>query len=414
MVTVSYAVTAEDDISGTDIHCPNITQDLQRYDCDQGTTGSLCMRSIPGQQVTELQRFLMSYYPSNTALAQTGKFLNATRSAVRQFQLDMRLITQSDVGGRVGALTRAKISVICREAGSAVPPQDQPIHYPGGGCIFNGFSVPNGGSVLGYAVSEGSADQCASMQVRICTQGTLSGSYSYASCTVRAEAPLPAVCTPLPEESRTVQCGPNQVGSITQRRTSSCTIATAAPTWSDWFTTTSTCITPVSHTEQPQPAPTYSWRVADWSQCTNSQQTRVVECVSNGGVVADAYCTAAMPSRTNSCTPSSVATDTDTYTLFVNPASGMSSRSVDISAYKVGACTATSASLVPYLEMDFGDGSLRSSAWTGGVISYNSSTGKCSIGARMFYAYQGPGTFMLRLIKKSSGLEAATKSATIY
>lgn len=58
-------------------------------------------------------------------------------------------------------------------------------------CAFNGQSIAHGGSVTGYqssSVAYGS--QCVSEQ-RICTNGTLSGTYQYSSCTVSP----PASCT---------------------------------------------------------------------------------------------------------------------------------------------------------------------------------------------------------------------------
>jgi peptidoglycan hydrolase-like protein with peptidoglycan-binding domain len=98
---------------GDALYCPKIAQDLQRYDCDTGVASPSCQRTVPDDQVSELQRFLMFYYPDNTTLAASGAFLNGTRNAVIQFQLDTGIITSSADGGRVGPLTRAKIAALC-------------------------------------------------------------------------------------------------------------------------------------------------------------------------------------------------------------------------------------------------------------------------------------------------------------
>lgn len=56
-------------------------------------------------------------------------------------------------------------------------------------CAWNGKSIASGSSVTAYKAA--SADQCVS-ETRSCTNGTLSGSYQYTSCTVTATTPSPA------------------------------------------------------------------------------------------------------------------------------------------------------------------------------------------------------------------------------
>jgi hypothetical protein len=53
-------------------------------------------------------------------------------------------------------------------------------------CTFNGNTIPSGNSVTAYQSSSVTAPAtCASVsQIRTCTNGTLSGSYTYSSCTV--------------------------------------------------------------------------------------------------------------------------------------------------------------------------------------------------------------------------------------
>lgn len=56
-------------------------------------------------------------------------------------------------------------------------------------CIFNGQTIPDGNSVTAYADSSVNAGSTCNPQTRTCSNGTLSGSYANASCTV-------AVCDP--------------------------------------------------------------------------------------------------------------------------------------------------------------------------------------------------------------------------
>jgi hypothetical protein len=56
-------------------------------------------------------------------------------------------------------------------------------------CLFNGQTIPSGGSVTAYQDASVSAGSTCTSQTRTCTNGTLSGSFANASCTV-------AVCDP--------------------------------------------------------------------------------------------------------------------------------------------------------------------------------------------------------------------------
>ena len=56
------------------------------------------------------------------------------------------------------------------------------------GCVFNGQSVANGQSVIAYqAATVPFGSSCVS-QTRVCTNGSLSGSYGFSACTVQAQA----------------------------------------------------------------------------------------------------------------------------------------------------------------------------------------------------------------------------------
>jgi hypothetical protein len=55
---------------------------------------------------------------------------------------------------------------------------------PPASCLFNGFSVPSGNTVTAYQASSVTSPATCQSQVRTCTNGTLSGSYAYSSCSV--------------------------------------------------------------------------------------------------------------------------------------------------------------------------------------------------------------------------------------
>ena len=55
-------------------------------------------------------------------------------------------------------------------------------------CVFNGQNIASGQSVNGYLASSVGYGQSCSSQNRVCTNGTLSGSYNYGSCSTAAAA----------------------------------------------------------------------------------------------------------------------------------------------------------------------------------------------------------------------------------
>jgi hypothetical protein len=83
-----------------------------------------------------------------------------------------------------GGATGTYPSCICINAG-AYTSSNNSCANPNS-CTFNGFSVPSGNSVTAYQSSSvTSPATCASVsQTRTCTNGALSGSYTYGSCTV--------------------------------------------------------------------------------------------------------------------------------------------------------------------------------------------------------------------------------------
>ncbi|OGG56266.1 hypothetical protein A2680_00600, partial [Candidatus Kaiserbacteria bacterium RIFCSPHIGHO2_01_FULL_55_37] len=99
-----------------------------------------------------------------------------------------------------------------------------------------GTTVTHGGYVTAYQTSSVAAGSSCVSQTRTCTNGQLSGTYTYSTCTSAA-----ATCTPLAAQTQIASCPTGQTGSITQTRTSSCTAGATSPTWSAWSNTANTC-----------------------------------------------------------------------------------------------------------------------------------------------------------------------------
>lgn len=91
-------------------------------------------------------------------------------------------------------------------------------------CTFNGTSVASGSSVTAYQSSSVAAgSQCVS-QSRTCTNGTLSGSYQYASCSVAGN-----ICTPNWSCTGWNQCPVSGSQSRACSDTNACGISTGKP-----------------------------------------------------------------------------------------------------------------------------------------------------------------------------------------
>jgi len=219
--------------SGAPTHCPTLARTLSR-----GTKGT---------DVTQLQTFLISH--SHLAAGNnTGFYGSLTEKAVQAFQKKHSLVssgTPASTGyGTVGAKTRAAIATQCKKAAIAPSyaqgsytqpdiPQSTIYFWQTGGwstcanssqsrtvscisstnttvsdsfctgtkpaatqsctsvtpsqsCTFNNQTVAHGASVAAYQTSSVPAGQVCASQQRTCTNGTLSGTYGYASCTASA------------------------------------------------------------------------------------------------------------------------------------------------------------------------------------------------------------------------------------
>jgi peptidoglycan hydrolase-like protein with peptidoglycan-binding domain len=112
-------------------------------------------------------------------------------------------------------------------------------------CTVGNTTLANGATQTFFSaqtVAYGSS--CTSVaQPRTCTNGTPSGSfaYQYANCVTAAPT-----CSPLLPQTQVVSCPSGQTGSITQTRTSSCPTGASTPVWSAWSDTANTCETPVA------------------------------------------------------------------------------------------------------------------------------------------------------------------------
>jgi len=154
--------------------------------------------------------------------------------------------TAACASGQTGSITQTRTSSCATDAASptwsAWTNSASSCVTPTASCTTPwGTTVTHGNYVtanLTSSVAYGS--QCVSEQ-RICTNGQLSGMYTYQTCT-----PAAATCTPLTTETRTAACPTGQTGSITQTRTSSCATGATSPTWSGWTNTVNTCTTPAA------------------------------------------------------------------------------------------------------------------------------------------------------------------------
>jgi len=71
-------------------------------------------------------------------------------------------------------------------------------------CQFNGASITSGSSVTAYQSSSvANGNSCVS-EVRSCTNGNLSGSYTFSVCTVAADTTAPTVTIVKPEENGSI------------------------------------------------------------------------------------------------------------------------------------------------------------------------------------------------------------------
>jgi PKD repeat protein len=96
--------------------CPNLTEDMWVGSCDQSLSDSDCERRTTGDQVSELQRFLMRHLNNPQGLWVSGYFGGRTRQYVQQFQREWDV----PATGYVGTLTRRAIAEACKGGDTTV------------------------------------------------------------------------------------------------------------------------------------------------------------------------------------------------------------------------------------------------------------------------------------------------------
>ncbi len=183
-------------VLGTATQCPNLTRDL-----------SYGMR---GSDVKQLQQFLIA---QNLLAAgnDTGYFGPATLAAVQTFQRQEKVVSPWAPGyGRVGPVTRAAIARVCAGGGYGSQP-----------CSFNNQPVLHTASVTAYQSSSVPHGQQCVSERRLCTNGSLSGSYQYANCS-QTTAATPA-CT-LAANPTSVQSGSSSTLTLASTNATSATI----------------------------------------------------------------------------------------------------------------------------------------------------------------------------------------------
>lgn len=157
-------------------YCAKLSLSLARGARDATTSG----------QITELQKFLAAYYHLASVDTVTGFFGPTTESNVLRFQKEKGL----SAIGVVGPLTRAAIASACvKTVTTTTPPSTittPPATSTGKSCTLNGTTVHDGATVTAYKSSSVDSGKSCTSEKRVCSNGILSGSYTYASCSVSA------------------------------------------------------------------------------------------------------------------------------------------------------------------------------------------------------------------------------------
>ncbi len=145
-------------------------------------------RGAKGADVVCLQNFLIAQ-GYLAAWNNTGFFGAATEAAVKKLQctrLGICAGTPATTGyGLVGARTRSILMPQVAERPPKPPPQERPQDLSlSGACRFNESIVQSGASVTAYQSPSVASGQTCVAQQRTCTNASLSGTYTYSTCTV--------------------------------------------------------------------------------------------------------------------------------------------------------------------------------------------------------------------------------------
>lgn len=212
VVTLLQGVSAQ-----TTLYCPVLSYNLSN---SSGTTDSM----VNGQ-VTELQKFLRSYYNlTNAQLVITGIFDGSTKTYVTNFQQDNGLVPT----GIIGSVSRSKIASLCPSSSSVYKGEvssstttTQSTNTTANlqilnsfcavgalqiislnnknylecyvpttqSCLYNGQTIVHGSSVSAFQSPTVVSPSTCVQEVRTCNNGVLSGSYLNQSCSVSLATP---------------------------------------------------------------------------------------------------------------------------------------------------------------------------------------------------------------------------------
>lgn len=143
--------------------------------------------------------YVASYFTSN---GQYAYLTNGFSSAVTSGSLTALASTSSSGNGvyryssssafpnQTWRATNYYVDVMFSADASTSPQQPQP-QQPAASCSFNGQTIASGASVTAYQAASVPFGQSCISQSRVCTNGVLSGSYTFASCSVQAQQPAP-------------------------------------------------------------------------------------------------------------------------------------------------------------------------------------------------------------------------------
>jgi hypothetical protein len=162
-----------------DFDCPNIPSNL--------SIGQTDSTVYPRGQVSSLQQFLKDFYGSE-AFRVDGKFRTPTANMVKLFQGEHGLV----ITGRVGAATRARIYSMCNPVGPTTPLTPTIPYTP-------------------YAPYNPPVQQ------------------------------VPSVCIPQVTQTQELGCTGGS-GTFVQQRVSYCPAGATTPSWFDWVTIRSSCL----------------------------------------------------------------------------------------------------------------------------------------------------------------------------
>lgn len=468
---ITFAQIGDIGDTASEVYCPNLTVTMQ-FGATDATTGG---------QVTQLQRFLADYYDLNPADYVTGSFRRLTRENVRRFQCEtMSVCSGSEVStgwGRVGPMTRVKIADTCgvgtqTYSSPTSPYTPQPQQPTTQSCTTPwGTRIAHGVNVTAYAIGAGTTypPTCYS-EVRTCTNGTLSGSYTREFCRTPTSAATWStgewsLCTNN-QQTRMVVCKsdtivpdsyctgekPLAIQSCVSNSSSVSPNSGQTPTS---VPTNQSCTTPwnssVAHgasvtayqtvnvpygqsctsetrsctsgtlsgsyihsgcTIDPPPT-TYSWYVSEWSQCASSQKNRTVQCTSStGAVVVDSYCTSAKPVVVQSCVSQS--SPTENIVGFISYGYGVTNGNVRYGPFIVTYLTLNQSLTRAQLEtsrLEYGDGVVDATPELPVCYKNSDSIARSSDICRPRFdshTYTQPGTYTVRFYYDNNVLGATT------